>query len=215
MVADIKYSSYIKGKSVILVGPSPNIIGSSQGEFIDSHDIVIRTNGAFPVRSEYQQDYGKRCDSLYVNSLFARETNLPIKEYSELGMSFLNMKQDSKNIAIRHRNSKLSIRVFTSAYQKSRSIISKNPLMGNYIIYEILKYNPGSLHVTGMSMYTESDITSHYIDDYLPKVCNPLKLDETRKKGHDQVNQNNQIKALILSNKITADETICKILSIL
>ena len=46
-------------------------------------------------------------------------------------------------------------------------------------------------------------------------MCNPLKLDETRKRGHDQVNQNGQIKALILSNKITADETICKILSIL
>jgi len=211
---DVKYRSYIKGKRVIFVGPSPNIIGSSQGDFIDSHDIVIRTNGAFPVKSEYQKDYGKRCDSLYVNSLFARETNLPIKEYLELGLKFLNMKENAKNIAIRNKNSELLFRVFTKSYQESRHKISKNPLMGNYIIYEILKYNPSSLHITGMSLYSESNISSHYLNDYLPTVCNLVKLDETRKRGHDQINQNNQIKRLILTNMITADKTILKILNI-
>ena len=90
--SDVKYQKYIKGKKVILVGPAITLIGKKTGAFIDSHDVVIRTNGAFPVLNKYQIDYGKKCDSLYINSLFARETQLPIGDYLNRGLKFFKFK---------------------------------------------------------------------------------------------------------------------------
>ena len=41
--------------------------GKNKGEFIDTFDIVVRTNGAIFLMDnlDYQKDYGKRIDILY------------------------------------------------------------------------------------------------------------------------------------------------------
>ena len=36
------YSRFLEGKRVALIGPSESIEGVSQGEFVDSHDVVVR-----------------------------------------------------------------------------------------------------------------------------------------------------------------------------
>lgn len=213
--ADVKYKTYVKGKSVIFVGPATTLIGKKTGEFIDSHDIVIRTNGMFPVLEKYQVDYGKKCDSLYINSLYARETRLPINVYLENGLKYLNLKDDRKHIAFIYKSSGLNIRIITKEYIKSRRDTGGVfPLMGNYIIYEILKFSPKSLYVTGMSLYSEESIGDHYLDDYLPKVCNIEKLDNTRVKHHSPSKQDKYLKDMIVSNRIEADDSILKILSL-
>ena len=43
-----KYARYLEGKSVVLVGRSAYITEQTQGEFIDSHDIVVRVNDPNP-----------------------------------------------------------------------------------------------------------------------------------------------------------------------
>ena len=55
----------IKGKRVAVVGNAESIIGSGQGEKIDSYDIVIRINLRFPKEEEYK-DVGKRTDINYI-----------------------------------------------------------------------------------------------------------------------------------------------------
>jgi hypothetical protein len=213
--SDIKYKNYIKNKNVIIVGPATTLVGSGMGEFIDSHDIVIRTGGSFPVLKKYQLDYGKRCDSLYVNSLFAREVRIPINEYIDNGLSYLNMKEDRKNLYYRYKNLNLSIRVFKEEYLKTRKEVGTFPLLGNYIIYEMCcLFNPKSIYVTGMSLYSEEDINTHYLDDYLPKNSDPLKLNKTRVRSHNQSIQNKYLKRLISSESIKVDAHILKTLEL-
>lgn len=86
--------------------------------------------------------------------------------------------------------------------------------MGTYIIDEILKYNPESLHITGMSLYSEKNINSHYLKGYLPSICEINKLNRSRIQHHSQNKQNNIIKKLIISGKISADDYILKTLGI-
>ena len=187
---DTRYLNFIKGKRVIFVGPSPCIMGESKGTFIDSFDIVIRTNGSFPVDKDNVIDYGERCDSLYVNCLFARVTNLPIDMYKSKGLKFLNLKQDTKKLATRYRPQYIMIRDLYQVWNASKREIGANPLMGSYIVWEILQHQPKSLYLTGMDCYANPDINSHYIDNYLPETCNVESLNDTRVKFHSQETQN-------------------------
>lgn len=53
-------------KSVVLIGPSPHLIGTGLGKIIDSYDVVCRING--PTPSEHlRDDYGSRTDVMFYN----------------------------------------------------------------------------------------------------------------------------------------------------
>ena len=55
----------VKNKTVAIVGPSPHLVNTGLGEFIDSHDLVIRINEILP--SGYFQDYGSKTDIVFLN----------------------------------------------------------------------------------------------------------------------------------------------------
>ena len=59
------FIEYVRNKRLVLVGPSPSIIGSGLGRLIDQHDIVIRMNKAVPVPQHLTADIGTRTDILY------------------------------------------------------------------------------------------------------------------------------------------------------
>ena len=48
-VCNERFSSFLKGKKVAYVCPSPHLEGLSMGDFIDSHDLVIRVNQSFAI----------------------------------------------------------------------------------------------------------------------------------------------------------------------
>jgi len=62
---DASYNEFLKDKRVIIVGPSPSLEGLGKGEEIDSYDIVVRINKAFPVEEGVQSDIGSRTDIHY------------------------------------------------------------------------------------------------------------------------------------------------------
>ena len=64
------YTKFIKGKSVIIVGPNNNLKGKGLGSYIDRFDIIVRHNTVFdflPFTQEYKKDYGSRTDILYLS----------------------------------------------------------------------------------------------------------------------------------------------------
>lgn len=63
-LSEKKFSEMIVGKTVAVVGPSRSIIGDKKGEYIDSHDLVVRFNYMFPVTT-FTEDLGTRTDILY------------------------------------------------------------------------------------------------------------------------------------------------------
>jgi hypothetical protein len=54
-----------KDKRVAIVGPSPHLIGSGLGSFIDEYDIVCRVNDVHP--TGYESDYGNTTDVVFHN----------------------------------------------------------------------------------------------------------------------------------------------------
>ena len=62
---DQSYNEMLKGKRVVVVGPSPSLEGSGKGDWIDDFDVVVRINKAFPVEEEMTKDIGTRTDIHY------------------------------------------------------------------------------------------------------------------------------------------------------
>ena len=44
-IIDRKFNQYLKGKSVIIVGPSPYMLEQEKADFIESFDVVVRLKG--------------------------------------------------------------------------------------------------------------------------------------------------------------------------
>ncbi len=59
------FNEYLRGKRVALVGPANVVSGSSNGDYIDGFDIVIRLNKSFEISPDRYKDYGSRTDVLY------------------------------------------------------------------------------------------------------------------------------------------------------
>jgi len=60
---DDRLASLVNGKNVVIVGPSPHLVGQKQGEELDKYDTVCRVNEILPFGLE--KDYGTRTDILF------------------------------------------------------------------------------------------------------------------------------------------------------
>lgn len=58
--------SFIKGKRVCVIGPSPHLHGLGLGRFFDSCDVIIRPN-IFTIDKDLYRDYGSRTDIMFHN----------------------------------------------------------------------------------------------------------------------------------------------------
>ena len=68
VIINKKYNNFLKNKSIIVVAPAgytTNEENKNQGEFIDSHDLVVRVNGGWKISPENQKYLGKRTDIRY------------------------------------------------------------------------------------------------------------------------------------------------------
>jgi hypothetical protein len=73
--ADPAYEQLLKGKRVVVVGPSRTTLGTRHGRAIDSYDIVVRFNDAIehmPFTGHGADDLGMRADIIYCNQVFLK-----------------------------------------------------------------------------------------------------------------------------------------------
>lgn len=80
-----KYFSYVKGKKVAIVGPSPQMKGKHLGKEIDSHDIIIRLNHGHSLVKNDSIDFGSRTNIIYINQMLRKNygTNLPQEWFTD------------------------------------------------------------------------------------------------------------------------------------
>lgn len=170
----MNYDEYITGQRVIFVGACPNLVGRRRGDFIHSYDIIVRTNGSFPVKAEYQRDYGKRCDVLYVNQQFRREMRpLDCSLYRREKLRWLCGKKFSHVEKKTYRKYLYGVRDITDVCKDvSRGLPSAT--MGAYILTDLLRFKPAELFVTGVDWFASRvvpfvhDTYVEYLDGYLP-----------------------------------------------
>lgn len=186
-----EFFKYISGKRVIFVGPAPNMIGRGLGEWIDSFDVVVRTNH-FPVLMATDKslavDYGTKCNVLYTNMQYYHKgmRPLPVDIYKKLGIRWLCMKR-CKDVDFRTYRRDFKIRVIQRASKYVNKLI-KSPLMGIIICYDISEYAPSEFAVAGIDFYVSAGKDySSYVQNYIPneiqKVNAEMKIGQG--VGHD------------------------------
>lgn len=178
--------NFFKDKRVVFVGPSPILENSSQGEFIDSFDIVCRVNHSICL-DEQKKDYGSRCDFLFhsLTSAIGLEDET-IKKWKErlliekpkmIGFvrsakrkykgilylyaynyyrDFIRDDPDLKDIFTFH---------FSNGLQNTTiDVLTANPLSGTLSLIVLLSMPIKSLHIMGFDYYQHEKIYHTFLN---------------------------------------------------
>ena len=159
----MEFSEYVKDKRIVLVGPSPSILGRGNGPFYENNDIIVRMNKAVPASPKHSEDIGSRTDILYnclepspnsggaINPVFWKEHGVQwvISSYPYLNFSQHNIDHFERKNA---NNAKLPFRmVEMDLYKKLAQKTKTRPNTGLLAICDLLSFPIKSLLVTGMT----------------------------------------------------------------
>ena len=84
----INFTNYLKNKSIALVGRSGYILKYKNGEFIDSHDIVIRVNNPDPYTIPPNKTNVHTEEELRIDELNERKVFVPPEYYKMIGATY-------------------------------------------------------------------------------------------------------------------------------
>ena len=158
------FRHYIKGKSVVIVGPANSILGTGKGELIDKFDIVIRLNKALPVPQNLKKDIGSRTDIVY-NALnttdFPGQNNLDTNFYKQNGVKFVVSPyplsgvfyNDIINYITKYQFDIPFRTVIPSKFFGFKNQLQTRPYTGTCAIMDILQFDVKALYITGIDFY--------------------------------------------------------------
>jgi hypothetical protein len=170
----MNFRGYVEGARVALVGPAPSIIGSKQGELIDSYDMVVRLNHALPVPSELTEDIGTRTDILYTTTKIPKTLPEDPQVVLDAGVQALVMPYYEKHEAFERHVVKCrkiyagALPLFIPYSHKDYAVIEvqvgARPTIGLSAIIHLLSMNITELYVAGLTFYfkTEGNAGGYY-----------------------------------------------------
>ena len=195
-----KYSNYLKGKKVCIVGPAPKMIGSSYGKVIDSYDVVVRLNNGYKFCDKYGVDLGIRSDVIYQTAIpkLGRGTTMPIEKLQDdvkwICCSFPDKKHREEICNfVKYVDNRIPIHimdrdrwhVLSSLIGKQRERDAIPPTTGLATIFDLIDYDIEKLYITGFTFFKrkkkrESVYYSGYSEN--PADNTPVNL---KKSKHD------------------------------
>ena len=184
VIIDKKYNNFLKDKSVIVVAPAAytmNDESKNMGEFIDSHDVVVRLNGGWKISEKNQKYLGSRTDIRYhcmiehinnggpyniegmkehglqwMSSTFPK--NLDYFYYDILHFEKLNT--ETNNPINFHHISDLKY------YLQIHKTLNTRINTGIAAVLDLLCYDIKSLHIKGFTFFKDGWTTEHKEDGY-------------------------------------------------
>lgn len=216
----------INGKSIAYVCPAPNLVGLGVGEFIDSHDIVIRAGNLSFVNEKLQRDYGKRTDVLIhsFNQYEVGEAKRNLEFLQSLKYILCPMVSTTYIDQQTEFFDMLNARICRAENIDDRCVFKMFKEIGTIAnvgfagLVTLLKYDVKSIYVTGMTFYNMGNFGKVYTEDYYDMVTNREKLYDANEFGltsaqqarsdiHDQGRQIEYFRKLIENDKrIILDE---------
>lgn len=151
-----QYAAWLKGKSVIVVGPAGYLKGRNQGAWIDSHDVVVKLNWGETLSHE---DYGSRTDVLYKRLLkLGHADEILIDEYVAAGIEWLvAIDNPIRATAQRYLQDTIGDRIkWFSDWQSRTEVlreVGNSPLLGLIVVRDLLKHEVASVTITGCDFY--------------------------------------------------------------
>jgi CMP-N-acetylneuraminic acid synthetase len=171
-----RFSEYLAGKSVVVVGPAAYMEGLEQGPHIDSHDVVVRLNLDCPINPAIHErifpgdiprpnpaDVGTRTDVLYhtlFNESLSRAAgqehgDAQLEAWEEDGLQWLVCRMRNRRVDYIYPYTEGRAFGFVipprSWYLDFKDELGTPPNMGLVAIRHLLDAPIKSLHVTGMS----------------------------------------------------------------
>jgi len=215
------FREYIQGKRVVFCGPAANMKGRGLGSFIDSFDVVVRTNH-FPViiqeDSELIEDVGKRTDILYINFDYYRNKRpLPYEIYKAISLKWICLKRCSPSeYSVLKRFCKPRLIKKEDIHVRK---YAKIPLMGMTVAYDILKNEPAELHFTGIDFYNGVDtVKGSNPETYQSYIKTDYIIEEVKARnserglgegvGHDMIENAMYFRGLLDDGKITVPDFV-------
>lgn len=214
------FLALVKGRRVVIVGPSNSLTGSGQGPRIDSFDLVVRLNKSFRIPKGKSGDLGTRIDILYNNLNLTDspgENVLNIPRLRDRGVKFIcspyppvppfdrdisrHMRESRGIIPFHHIDSQL--------YNRICQYIQSRPLTGTCAIFDLLKFSPEELHICGMDFYMHN-----YYKGYQRDLPDKAKLRQMRdNRIHQMAPQVSLLRhSLAGKRNVTLDATLDRIL---
>ena len=209
---------FLNGKRVALVGPAASLKGQGRGEYIDSHDFVVRINYA---KIQSVVDAGSRTDIVYYDGSY--------HDYSSCNPKFLVCSYPETEWFFESR-CRVNVESFKQKYQHHivnsdiyRSIKTSldpehkvRPNSGTIAIVDLLSSNLSNLYITGVDFYRSSYLSTH--PDYGNKQLKEIKSIFAKGDNGDYHDTDKQFyyfkNEIMKDDRIEVDEFLGKILSI-
>ena len=212
------FSKIFDNKNIIVVGPSPHLENKSQGEFIDSFDLVIRINEI--VSGDLSIDYGTRNDIVflsipdssikYYKDLFKKNNSALSKvnyfisprhslHVTPYHLGEFNLKKNIFKNFEKLNLEKPLMHIGDNENEKLEKEIGTHPTTGTLTLSFLSKFNFKSLHVVGFSFYTTK---KRYHVSRGVLANNLIQSDiNTKLPGHDIKKELDFLHALFKDNK--------------
>jgi hypothetical protein len=193
-------------KSVIFVGPCNH--GLTKEE-IESHDIVVRTNNFFGMKSE--ELVSDRCEVLMVNHLFYRKYfKKQIPKMLNKGLRMVLVYGEFVNNCFHNVNGRVFVDTFERHIQFNPSVGKKPLLLSRFIAY-LKQYPFKSMFITGLDFYTNQNVEERWKSSYT--VPENFKMLQHDAKLHNVEKDKEYVSAQVLNDKrINVDIDIINIL---
>lgn len=216
---DKLYSEFLDGKKVVIVGPAPSMLGSKQGQLIDSYDVVVRIKKVLSQFSHLSEDIGTRTDVLYswLDQNYSQGGTI---DYDALGKDKVKfvccpypegVNFSDKNIKdfLKNNNGRFKFHAIDKMYyQKIAYKINTRPNSGIGAILDLLRHNISELYITGFTFFKGG-----YIKEYT-NMNEEQAIDRLVSAGkHSQPPQINLLKEIAsIDQRVKTDAVLSEIL---
>ena len=160
--------SYIRGKSICIVGPAKYLEKKKYGSKIDNYDVIVRLNKGINMTA-CPEIFGSRTDVLYHSINISEDNGGKIDPYilNKTKIVFAFPYLDNKTISTFHNGTYIDYNTIHNDILKNSCSVDKDeyielekylgcrPTTGLSCIIDILKMNPSKLYITGFTLFKD------------------------------------------------------------
>lgn len=220
-----KIESYIRGKSVCIVGPAPYLEKHTRGSIIDKYDIIVRLNKGINMEKQ-PEIFGSRTDILYHSINQPNENggklNPIMLDKTRIVFAFPYLDKQTKSSfqngtyidynTIHNDILKNSCCVDKNEYIELEKYIGCRPTTGLSCIIDILKMKPSYVYITGFTLFKDGHAHIYRKDANMESNQQLINKFITGKSTHNLYLMYCYMKNNLFKNNIELDKELIDIL---